>query len=235
MNGNRAILMTGLLLALTLAVFETTSLDLLVQDRLYDPASGWCIDRNASVPRMIFYEGPKVVIGVIGAFLLLCVAVPAARSAKLPFSRREAAFLLVCIGLIPLTAGVLKKTTGVFGPWKIARYGGEQPYRKLFEAIPHVPGRERGRGFPAAHCSGAFALMGLYFVAKGPRARRAGLACGLVAGWTVGIYQTLKGAHYLSHTVVTMIVAWLMVQLLARAFGLPARAPTEAVRTARVP
>lgn len=220
MNGNRAILTTGLLLLLTLAVFETTSLDLLVQDHLYDPVRGWCVDRNAPLPKLIFYDAPKVVIGVIGAVLLVCLAVPASKSAKLPFSRREAAFLLVCIGLIPLTAGVLKKTTGVFGPWKIARYGGEQPYRTLFEAIPHVAGQERGRGFPAAHCSGAFALMGLYFVAKGRTARRAGLACGLAAGWTVGVYQMLKGAHYLSHTVVTMIVAWLMVQLLARAFGL---------------
>jgi len=230
MNGNRAILMTGLLLVLTLAVFETTSLDLRLQDRLYDPVRGWCINRDAPVPKMIFYDGPKVIIGVIGAFLFVCLAVPASRAARLPFSRREAAFLLVCIGLIPLTAGVLKKTTGVFGPWKIARYGGEQPYRTLFEAIPHVPGRERGRGFPAAHCSGAFALMGLYFVAQGPTARKAGLACGLAAGWTVGIYQMLKGAHYLSHTVVTMIVAWLMVQLLARAFGLGGAAP--AVREA---
>ena len=220
MNGNRALLITGLLLVLTLAVFETTSLDLLVQDRLYDPVRGWCVDRDAPLPRLIFYDGPKVIVGVIGAFLFLCVAVPASKSAKFPFSRREAVFLIVCLGLIPLTAGTLKKTTGVFGPWKIARYGGEQPYRKLFEAIPHVPGRERGRGFPAAHCSGAFALMGLYFVGKTRTARWSGLALGLAAGWIVGVYQLLKGAHYLSHTIVTMLLAWLIVQLLARAFGL---------------
>jgi len=227
MNGNRAILMTGLLLVLTLAVFESTSLDLRVQDRFYDPVGGWSIDRDARLPKLIFYDGPKVLVGVIGAFLILCVAVPATKSAKLPFSRREAAFLLVCIGVVPFTAGVLKKTTGVFGPWKIARYGGEQPYRKLLESIPHVTGQERGRGFPAAHCSGAFALMGLYFVGKGRTARRMGLACGLAAGWIVGVYQILKGAHYVSHTIVTMLLAWLIVQLLARAFGLGGSAPRE--------
>jgi len=225
MNGNRAIVMTGLLLALTLVAFETTSLDLYVQDRLYDPVRGWLIDRDAPVPKLIFYEGPKVIIGVIGAFLIVCIAAPASRSAKLPLSRREAAFLLVCVGLIPLTAGTLKKTTGVFGPWKISRYGGEQPYRTMMESLPHVEGQARGRGFPAAHCSGAFALMGLYFVGKARKARRWGLACGLAAGWMVGIYQMLKGVHYLSHTVVTMILAWLMVQLLARAFGLGGDVP----------
>jgi membrane-associated PAP2 superfamily phosphatase len=221
MNSNRAILLTGLLLALTLAVFESTSLDLRLQDRLYDPAAGgWLVDRNAPVPKLIFYDGPKVILAVIGAFLVFCVAVPALRSATLPFTRREAAFLLVCIALIVLTAGLLKKTTGVFGPWKIARYGGEQPYRNLFESIPHVAGQARGRGFPAAHCSGAFAMMGLYFVGKRRAARWLGLLCGLAAGSIVGVYQILKGAHYLSHTLVTVILAWMIIQLVARAFGL---------------
>ncbi len=227
MNGNRSIVMTGLFLALTLVVFETTSLDLRVQDRLYDPVRGWCISRDATVPKLVFYEGPKLVIGMIGAFLVVNLVVPASKAPRLPLSRREAAFLLVCIGIIPLTAGVLKNTTGVFSPWRVARYGGEHAYRTLLESIPFVPGQARGRGFPAAHCSGAFALMGLYFVAKSPMARRAGLACGLAAGWTVGAYQMLKGAHYLSHTVVTMILAWLMVQLLARAFGLGGPSPLQ--------
>jgi membrane-associated PAP2 superfamily phosphatase len=221
MNGNRAILLTGLLLVVILAVFEATSLDLLVQDRLYDAASGgWVIDRDAPLPKLVFYDAPKVGVGVLSGFLLLCAVAPASWSARFPLSRREAAFLLVCIASVVFTAGLLKKTTGVFGPWKIARYGGEAPYRKLWESIPYVAGQARGRGFPAAHCSGAFALMGLYFVGKGRAARRLGLACGLATGWTVGVYQILKGAHYLSHTLVTMVLAWLILQLVSRAFGL---------------
>jgi len=65
MNGNRAILMTGLLLVLTLAAFESTSLGRLVQDRVSDSTGDWCIDRNAPLPKMIFCDGPKVVIGLI--------------------------------------------------------------------------------------------------------------------------------------------------------------------------
>ena len=227
MNGNRAILMTGLLLVLTLAVFESTSLDLFVQDRLYDSVHGWVVDRNAPLPKLIFYNAPKFVMAGVSAILLLWIAVPASKSARLPFSRREAVFLFVCLGLVPITVWALKKSTGVFGPWNVVRYGGLQPYRTLFHAIPFVAGQARGRGFPAAHCSGAFALMALYFVGKGRTARRFGFACGLVAGWIVGVYQILKGAHYLSHTVVTMILAWLIVQLLARAFGLGGASPQD--------
>jgi membrane-associated PAP2 superfamily phosphatase len=221
MNSNRAILLTIGVLALTLVLFEATSWDLALQDRLYDAATGrWRVDRDASLPKLIFYDGPKVGIGLLGAYLLVCAMVPARRSARFFLSRRHAAFLLVCVGLVPFAVGALKKTTGVFGPWKIARYGGEHEYRSLFESIPVVEGRERGHGFPAGHCSGGFALMGLYFVGKNRASRWLGFLCGLTAGWVVGVYQILKGVHYLSHTLVTMLLAWLIVQLLSRAFRL---------------
>ena len=109
--------------------------------------------------------------------------------------------------------------TGVLYPCYVDRYGGKQPYRTLLESIPRVPGRVRGRGFPAAHCSGGFALMALYFVMPGP-ARWVGLGLGLAAGWIVGLYQMLKGVHYLSHTIVTMFLAWLIILIVSRLFGL---------------
>jgi membrane-associated PAP2 superfamily phosphatase len=220
MSSNRAILATALVLLLTVALFETTGWDLALQDRLYDAVHGWYVDRDAHGPRLIFYDVPKLAVELLAAFLLVCAVVPTPRSPRWPLSRREAAFLLVCLAVIPLAVGVLKKTTGVFGPWKIARYGGTYPYRSLLESIPYVPGQERGRGFPAGHCSGGFALMGLYFVGSHRTTRVLGVILGLAAGWSVGVYQILKGAHYLSHTVVTMILAWLIVQLLSRAFRL---------------
>lgn len=226
-NGNRAILLTCLLLALVLGIFEGTSLDLRVQDRLYDPVQGWVVDRDAPVPKLIFYDAPKVAIGVLGVVLLICIAVPPSSAKRLPLSRRDAAFILVCIALMVVTAGVLKMTTGVFNPYKIARYGGNQPYRKLFESIPYVAGRERGHGFPAAHCSGAFALMSLYFVTRRRAARWFGLALGLATGWAVGLYQMLKGAHYLSHTVVTMILTWILILVVSRWFGLGVSTPNR--------
>ena len=219
MNGNRAIALSGLLLVLTVAVFEATPLDLLVQDHLYDPVSGWTVDRDSPVPRWILYDGPKVLFAAIGV-LFFCVAAPDSRVARLSFSRREAAFLFACLSLAPLTVLSLKETTGVFAPRKLERYGGQQPYRTILQSIPYVPGRQRGHAFPAAHCSGTFALMGLYYVVKGRVARRWALALGLTTGWSVGLYQMMKGAHFLSHTIVTMILVWTIVQVLSRAFGL---------------
>ena len=225
MNSNRAILLTVALLGLTLALFDATSLDLIVQDRLYDAVRGWCVAADATLPKLIFYDLPRPILGIIGGFLLLPLAVPALRTARFPISRREAAYLLLCISLVPFTVGALKHGTGVFGPSKLERYGGEQPYHTLVQSIRHVKGQPRGHGFPAGHCSGGFALMGLYFVGKRRVTRRLGVFVGLAAGWTVGTYQILKGAHFLSHTIVTMILAWLIVQILSRVFRLDGHLP----------
>jgi membrane-associated PAP2 superfamily phosphatase len=217
-------------LLLALVVFETTPADLLVQDLFYAPGRGWLVDRKAPMPAFFFYDGPKVVFAVFIAVLLGCLTVPARWFPRRPFSRRTAAFLLACIGLVPGTVGLLKATTGVFYPYQVERYGGTRPYRNLVHSIPYVPGQARGHGFPAGHASGGFALLGLHFAFRGRRARWVGLATGFVVGWTLGLYQMLKGAHYLSHTVVTMLLAWLIIVLLARLFRLdpPAEPATVA-------
>jgi membrane-associated PAP2 superfamily phosphatase len=218
MNSNLAILLTALCIVLTIALFEMTRIDLLVQDRFYDPVRGWRIDKKAPVPRLIFYQGPKWIMVLIVVGLLVCLLAPASYAAHMPLAPIQAGFLMTCIVVAPITAWFIKKMTGVLYPCYIERYGGKQPYRTLLESIPRVPGRVRGRGFPAAHCSGAFALMSLYFVMPEPT-RWMGLAFGLAAGWIVGLYQMLKGVHYLSHTIVTMFLVWLIILVLSRAFG----------------
>ena len=51
----------------------------------------------------------------------------------------------------------------------------------------------------------------LFFVFETKSRRIAGLALGLILGWVLGLYQIAKGAHFLSHNVVTMLVCFLIV------------------------
>jgi len=220
MSNTRAIVLTALFLLLSLVLFEATGLDLAVQDCFYDSARGWLVDRHAPMPELVFYSGPKRAFVVFIAVVAACLAVPASWFPRRPFSRRAAAFLLVCIALVPATVALLKATTGVFYPYQVERYGGKRPYRNLMQSIPYVAGQARGHGFPAGHASGGFALMALAFAWRRRLARGLGLAAGLTAGWILGLYQMVKGAHYLSHTVVTMILAWLIILMVARLFGL---------------
>jgi membrane-associated PAP2 superfamily phosphatase len=220
-NANWNIAASFALVLLTIVVFEKTTLDLRVQDRFYDPVRGWAVDAKARVPRLVFYEGPKWLLVLFVLVLLACIVAPAPLASSLPLSPVQAGFLLSSVLVAPVVAWFIKRHTGVLYPCHVQRYGGKEPYRTLLESIPRVPGRRRGRGFPAAHCSGAFALMALYFVMPGPL-RWLGLAFGLAAGWIVGLYQMLKGVHYLSHTIVTMFLVWGIVLVLSRLFGLGA-------------
>jgi membrane-associated PAP2 superfamily phosphatase len=60
--------------------------------------------------------------------------------------------------------------------------------------------------------------MSLYFVMP-PHLQWAGLAFGMATGWIVGIYQMLKGVHYLSHTITTMFLVWTIILVLSRFYG----------------
>lgn len=51
------------------------------------------------------------------------------------------------------------------------------------------------------------ALAGL---ASTKRGRRLGILIGMAMGGAMGIYQMLKGAHYLSHTLITSLVCWIL-------------------------
>jgi membrane-associated PAP2 superfamily phosphatase len=209
------ILLSGLLLAGVLAVAERTDLDLAVQDRLYDfQARRWLVDRKKPLPRAVLYTGVKgLVIGVGVASVVGLLASwrsPRLRPARLALLRTALAIILV-----PAVIAAVKNLSNVYTPAQIHRYGGSKPRVKPFQPPPAgvKPGRP-GKGFPAAHASAGFSLMILYYVLPTRRWRRIGLAAGIVLGWTTGLSQTATGQHFLSHTVVTWIVAWMLIQVI---------------------
>jgi membrane-associated PAP2 superfamily phosphatase len=224
-SGKGGLVLACGVLALALLVFEFTEIDFWLQDFFYSfDRHAWIVPKRAPVPRMIFYHGPKMLLIGYGVWLLLSLHIP--RSWKIrrwlsTRSSRELIYLMVCLGLFPAVVGALKKASGIHCPSEITRYGGEHPYRKLFSPRPRDP-RERGHCFPAGHASGGFALLGLYFVGRTQRARRSALGLALIAGWSMGLYQMLNGAHFLSHTVVTMLLAWIFTLSIALVLRLPA-------------
>jgi membrane-associated PAP2 superfamily phosphatase len=74
---------------------------------------------------------------------------------------------------------------------------------------------KRQRCFPAAHASGGFALLSLYFLFKKRRNRRLALGFALTLGWLMGGYKMVVGDHFISHTLITMELAWLLINFVA--------------------
>lgn len=218
-RANRSLLLAIVLLAGSLAVFELTNLDLWLQDHFYSAATGrWVVDAKEPVGRLVFYNGPKALVWIVALATLVLAAGPVRWREKLALNRRGLWLGVLVIATVPALAGLGKKYTNVFCPSEIRRYGGDVAYARLCEPYPadERPTR-RGGCFPAGHASGGFALLGLLAVRASRRWRRGVILTALALGWWMGLYQMLKGAHYLSHTVTTMILAWIVVLLWSRA------------------
>lgn len=217
-GGNRAIWITLGLLAAALAVFELTNVDLALQDHFFNfETKRWVVDEKAPLGRLFFYNGPKALVWLIALATLTLAAGPARWRERFNFNRRGLWLGVLVIATVPALAGLGKKYTNIFCPSEVRRYGGDVAYAKLCEPYPAEdrPPR-RGGCFPAGHASGGFALLGLLAVRATRRWRNGVIALGLALGWWMGGYQMLKGAHYLSHTVTTMLVAWLVVLVWSR-------------------
>lgn len=205
-------------LAAFLVLAEFTGLDLFVQDWFYDfTARRWLVDGNEPLGRLLFYTAPKFAVIATGATLLLLATGPARWRVRAAVDRRSLVVAVLTLATLPALAGLGKNFTNVFCPSEVRRYGGNVPYVKLCSPYPEddrPPGR--GHCFPAGHASGGFALLGLAWLRATPRWRRGVLALGLGLGWWMGGYQMLKGAHYLSHTVTTMLLAWIVAVIWRR-------------------
>lgn len=214
------------LLAGVFALFQFTDLDVRVQDHCYDFTNHrWLVEKQAVWPRMIFYTGPKIAMAVAGGLLIVWLLLPvrwrpkSLRGFELPWPKYRLWLVLLCLAIVPMTVGLMKRRSDLYCPWSIDRYGGDRPHLHFFDALPADYPPDCGRCFPAGHASGGFALLGLYHLSDSRRGRWLGLAIGMTAGWLMGGYQMLKGAHFLSHTVVTMLIAGIIVQMLGWLFS----------------
>lgn len=216
---DRTLWPTVLLLAAVFLLFEYTGIDLLVQDRLFDfTTQTWAVNAKAPVPRLLFYTGPKMAIIGVGVAMVVLAAGPARWRERWTLRRRDLCVAFAVLASAPALIATAKATTNIFCPYEIRRYGGAAPYVRVLETYSEGDRpAKRGRGFPAGHASGGFALFGLAGLAATRRGRMAGIAAGLAAGWAMGGYQMLRGAHYLSHTLITMIVCWIVFLLWRRA------------------
>lgn len=213
-----AILLSALALLLTLALFGITDLDLIVQDRLYDAATeSWLWDKTEPVARLLIYTGPKFALVLLAAACLL--ALMASWHWKWAQARRRGlAVLLISLIIVPAAIGALKTATNVACPARSDRYGGDVPTISLFARYP-ADGRpaDRQRCFPAGHASGGFALFALVYLFSSRTARLRAVALALAVGTAMAAYKMAIGDHFLSHTLVTMELAALMVALIGMA------------------
>lgn len=117
-------------------------------------------------------------------------------------------YFLVASATGPIIVGILKQFTHIYTPWDILPFYGPHPYIRLFDPVPN--GLPIGQAFPAGHASGGYAFLSLYFLMYqlGIPHKRFGLAAGLFLGGLYGLGQQIRGAHFPSHDLFTMVICW---------------------------
>lgn len=204
-----------LLLWAALLVEQFTKLDFLVQNQFFDFANQtWLLEEKRNFLLHFFlYSGAKAFLIMLCVFAVGVFAM-SFKWAHLKKWRYACILFLLVMAAVPLALAGAKSFTHMYCPAQLEAYGGLRSYFSIFTPYPdwyRVDLLGKGRCFPAGHASGGFALMVLFFCFKRRSARVWGLVAGLAAGWAMGGYQMLRGEHFLSHTVVTMLGAWLII------------------------
>jgi membrane-associated PAP2 superfamily phosphatase len=211
----------ALLALVVLGVFESTNLDLRIEDRFYDPVAGEFPHRIRWLFETVIHDFGRLTVialgcALFGAFLL------SYRRATLRRWRRALLYGVLCMALCPVAVAQMKQNSVIQCPRKLEIYGGDAPYVRLFDAVP--PGAEPGHCWPGGHASGGFAMMSLYFVFRRARPRLAKLmlAGGFVYGFVLGFGRVVMGSHFVSHNLWSAAVCWTISLAL---YGLMRRRP----------
>lgn len=203
-------------LVICLLLFELTPMDIWVQNFLFDPVDQqWLWNRDEALSRLMLYDGIKVVLAVFALVLAAALFFGRKSEALTPY-RSGLRIVLVSLVLIPACIGGLKSVTNVACPKALTQFGGKLSYVGIFGTpVEANQGTAKQRCFPAGHASGGFALSALPFLFSTRRRQKLAFWVAMTVGWTMGGYKMAIGDHFLSHTVTTMILAMLIVDLVA--------------------
>jgi membrane-associated PAP2 superfamily phosphatase len=216
--GKRAIVRIGLwLLLAALAIFwlgRFTDVDLMLADRVFDQGARGFPWRDAWLTDAFGHGILKLILTAAAVLTVIAAVVDLVRPrASLGFRLRLQIVALSAI-LVPLVISMLKKASVAHCPWDLERYGGTQPYVRLFEGLPH--GAVAGHCLPGGHASTALWLLSLtvFWLPHAPRKALAVAVAAATFGFTVGWGQQLRGAHFLTHTLWSLWIATAIVLVL---------------------
>ena len=208
----RQLFVTTVFMLFIILLFEWFDIDIWLQDKLYNfDTQQWAVNKNNIVLKIIFYDGVKklYVLLVLMLFVSIMYILKVKKSSCYTMGLVIVLLSIIFVGLV---VGEIKNLTNTPCPKHISHYDGEAPYVTVLSGFPSNYVQERKyKCFPAGHASGGFALMSLFFLFKRKRNRVIALISAVVLGWSLGRYKMLIGDHFFSHTLVSMLLAWLII------------------------
>ena len=215
-------------LCLTLG-WDATGADLRVMAWLGN-AQGFALRENWWL-NTVGHDGAKRLAVVIYLGLVWMAIRPMGFWRQVPRSQRLEILTGIALSLLVVT--VIKRISLTSCPWELQAFGGMASH--VSHWVWGVSDGGSGHCFPGGHASSALAFMALglpWLASEQADARRTGqrmLMAILLIGLVLGAVQTLRGAHYPSHTAWTALICsavawvnrWFFTMLAKSNSGLP--------------
>ncbi|BEP36218.1 phosphatase PAP2 family protein [Variovorax sp. V59] len=156
----------------------------------------------------VMHEGAKDLSWLFVIALFAAIRWPLGVLRQLPVRARAQLAFTVLLSVVAIS--LLKHASHTSCPWDLKEFGGAASHVSHWAWKVYDGGA--GGCFPAGHASAAFAYVGGYFVLRrvSPRVAILWLCASLAAGLLLGLSQQLRGAHYMSHTLWTAWICWVV-------------------------
>ncbi|KAF0812857.1 hypothetical protein IGB42_02700 [Andreprevotia sp. IGB-42] len=202
---------------LMIYAYPASHLDTVLMAPYFDAASRQFPWRDQPLLAFGMHTGLKSLVVAIGVGVALLWVLS---WHVLPLAAWRRSLLWLVAGLVASTTviSMLKSNSVHHCPWDVVDYGGYAPRLALFQSLP--ANISPGRCFPGGHASAGFALMAFYFALRErkPRPARRALLAGLALGMVMGWSQMMRGAHFFSHNVWSAWWVWMTLLALYAAW-----------------
>ena len=215
-SSTKQIIYTALLLCAVILLFQFTDFDVKFQSLFYDfETKSWFINRKDAILKFFFYDGFKKLFIIFSNIILVLAILSFIKRFKLLHSYKKGLVILSLSTILVPSLASLKSITNVPCPNEIVDFGGKSMDVRILESFPKDYVQEKKfRCWPAGHATLGFFLMAIYFFFKNPRNQKIALTFAITVGVLTGGYKILIGDHFLSHTLVTMLLAWLIILII---------------------
>lgn len=207
--------MSAVALIITVVFFGVSGTDIWVQNHFYNPITQqWLIDHDEPVLKFIFYDGIKRLIIIVDVVILITLII-GWKMPSLALYRKGLVIVLLSGIFVPVVVGSFKALTNLPCPKNLEIYGGNYPHTCVWEKYPKSFCQQgKIKCWPAGHASGGFALLSLIYLFRTRKAKIIAGTSAMAIGWSMGTYKMLIGDHFLSHTFITMMMAWFIISLI---------------------
>ncbi len=200
------------LVCLALASNRFSNLDLIISGWFYDAATRRFPLRNEWLWSALLHEGEKwLAVGLVIALIVVWgfsfrggARNQAFRAAVRSFATFTVAVALLSAGMVALVKGLSAHSC----PWHLALFGGTADLFRIGGPLPLHPGS--GRCLPSGHGSVAFMWIAAVYASRRwlPQYTKQLIAMILILALIAGGVQIARGAHFLSHILLSAALCW---------------------------